>query len=103
MLRLLAGVTRPTVGTVVTRGRIAPLLSVGVGFHHEMTGRENICLNGMLLGYSKAHIDALFDDTVEFAELGEFIDTPVKFYSAGMCMRLASPSPSTATQTCSSS
>jgi ABC-2 type transport system ATP-binding protein len=88
MLRLLAGVTRPSVGSVVTRGRIAPLLSVGVGFHHEMTGRENIYVNGMLLGYSKARINALFDDIVEFAELGEFIDTPVKFYSSGMYMRL---------------
>jgi ABC-type polysaccharide/polyol phosphate transport system ATPase subunit len=88
LLRLLAGVTGPTTGTVVTRGRVAPLLSVGVGFHHELTGRENIYVNGMLLGFSKSRINALFDEIVEFAELGEFIDTPVKFYSSGMYMRL---------------
>jgi ABC-type polysaccharide/polyol phosphate transport system ATPase subunit len=88
MLRLLAGVTQPTVGTVVTRGRIAPLLSVGVGFHKEMTGRENIFVNGMLFGFGKARIKSLFDEIVEFAEIGEFIDTPVKFYSSGMFMRL---------------
>ncbi|MCU1427037.1 MAG: transporter ATP-binding protein [Actinomycetia bacterium] len=88
MLRLLAGVTRPTTGKVVTRGRIAPLLSVGVGFHQEMTGRENIYVNGMLLGFSKARITRIFDDIVDFAQLGDFIDTPVKFYSSGMYMRL---------------
>jgi ABC-type polysaccharide/polyol phosphate transport system ATPase subunit len=88
MLRLLAGVTRPTSGRVTTRGRIAPLLSVGVGFHQEMTGRENIFVNGMLLGFGKARIASLFDEIVEFAELEEFIDTPVKFYSSGMYMRL---------------
>jgi homopolymeric O-antigen transport system ATP-binding protein len=73
---------------VVTRGRIAPLLSVGVGFHQEMTGRENIHVNGMLLGLKKPEIDTRFDDIVAFAELEEFIDTPVKFYSSGMYMRL---------------
>jgi ABC-2 type transport system ATP-binding protein len=88
LLRLLAGVTRPTEGTVVTRGRVAPLLSVGVGFHREMTGRENIYVNGMLLGFGKSRIQGLFDEIVEFAELGDFIDTPVKFYSSGMFMRL---------------
>src|SRR5262249_15128835 len=71
-----------------TCGRIAPLLSVGVGFHQEMTGRENIAVNGMLLGLSKKRIDALFDEIVGFAELEDFIDTPVKFYSSGMYMRL---------------
>jgi ABC-2 type transport system ATP-binding protein len=88
LLRLLAGVTRPTAGTVTTRGRVAPLLSVGVGFHREMTGRENVYVNGMLLGFDRARIDALFDEIVAFAELDEFIDTPVKFYSSGMFMRL---------------
>jgi len=88
LLRLLAGVTQPTAGTVVTRGRLAPLLSVGVGFHQEMTGRENVYVNGMLLGLTRSEIDARFDDIVEFAELAEFIDTPVKFYSSGMFMRL---------------
>ncbi len=88
LLRLLAGVSRPTTGTVTTRGRIAPLLSVGVGFHQEMTGRENIYVNGMLLGFGKSRIDTLFDEIVEFADLADFIDTPVKFYSSGMYMRL---------------
>jgi len=88
MMRLLAGVTRPSTGKVITRGRVAPLLSVGVGFHHEMTGRENIYVNGMLLGLGKQQIDEVFDQIVDFAQLNEFIDTPVKFYSSGMYMRL---------------
>jgi ABC-type polysaccharide/polyol phosphate transport system ATPase subunit len=88
LLRLLAGVTQPTTGTMTMRGRVAPLLSVGVGFHHEMTGRENVYINGMLLGLGKSQIDSLFHDIVDFADLGEFIDTPVKFYSSGMFMRL---------------
>ncbi len=88
LLRLLAGVTQPTAGSVVIRGRIAPLLSVGVGFHREMTGRENVYVNGMLLGLTRAEIRARFDEIVEFAGLADFIDTPVKFYSSGMFMRL---------------
>jgi ABC-type polysaccharide/polyol phosphate transport system ATPase subunit len=88
LLRLLAGVSQPTTGTVTVRGRIAPLLSVGVGFHHEMTGRENVLVNAMLLGLTKAEIAERFDDIVAFADLAEFIDTPVKFYSSGMFMRL---------------
>ncbi len=88
LLRLLAAVSQPTTGTVTMRGRIAPLLSVGVGFHQEMTGRENIFVNGMLLGLKKSEVQSCFDDIVGFAELEEFIDTPVKFYSSGMYMRL---------------
>ena len=88
MLRLLAGVTRPSAGTVTVRGRVAPLISVGVGFHPEMTGRENVQVNGMLLGLSRDEVAERFDDIVAFAELGEVIDTPVKFYSSGMFMRL---------------
>ncbi|MEJ7764164.1 MAG: ABC transporter ATP-binding protein [Acidimicrobiales bacterium] len=88
LLRLLAGVSQPTAGTVTIRGRIAPLLSVGVGFHPEMTGRENVFVNGMLLGLDRAEIRARFDEIVEFAGLADFIDTPVKFYSSGMFMRL---------------
>jgi ABC-2 type transport system ATP-binding protein len=88
LLRMLAGVTRPTRGQVTVRGRIAPLISVGVGFHQEMSGRENIFVNGMLLGLSHAEVADRFDDIVEFAELGDFIETPVKFYSSGMFMRL---------------
>jgi ABC-type polysaccharide/polyol phosphate transport system ATPase subunit len=88
LLRLLAGVTRPTTGRVTVRGRVAPLISVGVGFHREMSGRENVYVNGMLLGLSKAEVARRFDAIVDFAELADFIDTPVKFYSSGMFMRL---------------
>lgn len=88
LMRLLAGVTRPTEGRVRVEGRIAPLISVGVGFHREMSGRENVLVNGMLLGLSKSAIERRFDEIVEFAELEEHIDTPVKFYSSGMYMRL---------------
>jgi ABC-type polysaccharide/polyol phosphate transport system ATPase subunit len=88
LLRLLAGVSQPTAGRMVTRGRTVPLLSVGVGFHQEMTGRENVYVNGMLLGLSRQEVASRFDEIVAFAELDEFIDTPVKFYSSGMFMRL---------------
>ncbi len=88
MLRLLAGVTRPSSGSITVRGRVAPLISVGVGFHPEMTGRENVQVNGMLLGLSRDEVAERFDDIVAFAELAEVIDTPVKFYSSGMFMRL---------------
>lgn len=88
LLRLMAGVTQPSHGVVRTAGRVAPLISVGVGFHQEMSGRENIYVNGMLLGLSAREIAKRFDDIVAFAELESFIDTPVKFYSSGMFMRL---------------
>jgi ABC-type polysaccharide/polyol phosphate transport system ATPase subunit len=88
LLRLLAGVTRPSEGHLRIAGRIAPLIGVGVGFHQEMTGRENVVVNGMLLGLDRQQIAARFDEIVAFAELEEFIDTPVKFYSSGMFMRL---------------
>ena len=88
MLRLLAGVSQPTEGRLRVVGRIAPLISVGVGFHREMSGRENVYVNGMLLGLTKDEIDERFDSIVAFAELTEFIETPVKFYSSGMFMRL---------------
>lgn len=88
LLRLLAGVSRPTVGQVTITGRVAPLISVGVGFHQEMTGRENVLVNGMLLGLTRRQVEQRFDQIVDFAELEEFIDTPVKFYSSGMYMRL---------------
>jgi ABC-type polysaccharide/polyol phosphate transport system ATPase subunit len=88
LLRLLAGVSRPTEGSLRIVGRIAPLISVGVGFHQEMSGRENVYVNGMLLGLTKAEVEARFDEIVAFAELKDFIDTPVKFYSSGMFMRL---------------
>jgi ABC-type polysaccharide/polyol phosphate transport system ATPase subunit len=88
MLRMLAGVTAPSEGRIRIAGRVAPLLSVGVGFHQEMSGRENVYVNAMLLGLTKEQIDERFADIVAFAELGDFIDTPVKFYSSGMYMRL---------------
>jgi lipopolysaccharide transport system ATP-binding protein len=88
LLRLLAGVSEPSTGRIEIRGRVAPLIAVGVGFHQEMSGRENVYVNGMLLGLTKAEVDRRFDDIVEFAELEDFIDTPVKFYSSGMFMRL---------------
>ena len=88
MLRLLAGVTGPTEGIVRVRGRVAPLISVGVGFHRELTGRENVYVNGVILGLTTQEIDGLFDSIVAFSEIEDFIDTPVKFYSSGMFVRL---------------
>ncbi|HMC38571.1 MAG TPA: ABC transporter ATP-binding protein [Acidimicrobiales bacterium] len=88
LLRMLAGVSRPSEGHIRVRGRVAPLISVGVGFHQEMTGRENVLVNGMLLGLTRREVASRFDEIVAFSELEEFIDTPVKFYSSGMYMRL---------------
>lgn len=88
LLRMLAGVSEPTSGSLTVNGRIAPLISVGVGFHQELTGRENVYVNGMLLGLTRSEIDERFDQIVDFAELGDRIDSPVKFYSSGMFMRL---------------
>jgi ABC-type polysaccharide/polyol phosphate transport system ATPase subunit len=87
-LRMLAGVTGPTEGVLRVRGRVAPLISVGVGFHPELTGRENVYVNGTVLGLSKREIDQRFDQIVDFAEVENFIDTPTKFYSSGMFVRL---------------
>ena len=88
LLQLLAGVTNPTTGRIRVTGRIAPLISLGVGFHKEMTGRENVLVNGMLLGLSAQQVAERFESIVDFAEMWEFIDTPVKFYSSGMTVRL---------------
>jgi homopolymeric O-antigen transport system ATP-binding protein len=88
MLRLLAGVAQPTEGHVRVVGRIAPLISVGVGFHQEMSGRENVFVNGMLLGLTEKQLRQRFDQIVAFAEIADFVDTPVKFYSSGMLTRL---------------
>lgn len=88
LLAMLAGVTAPTEGRVAVRGRVAPLLSVGVGFHPELSGRENVYVNGIILGLTRREVDAALEEIVEFAELREFIDTPVKFYSSGMFVRL---------------
>jgi lipopolysaccharide transport system ATP-binding protein len=89
LLKVLSRITRPTAGLAEVRGRVGTLLEVGTGFHAELTGRENIRLNGAILGMSRRDIAARFDEIVEFAEVGKFIDTPVKRYSSGMFMRLA--------------
>lgn len=88
LLQLLGGVTAPSSGRVQVRGRVAPLISVGVGFHPEMTGRENVHVNGTILGMTRREVDTKLDRIVAFAELEQFIDTPVKFYSSGMFVRL---------------
>ena len=88
-LKLLAGVLRPTAGVIRARGRIAPLLELGSGFHPDLTGRENVFLNGATLGIPRVEIKRHFEDIVEFAELETFIDSPIKFYSSGMTVRLA--------------
>lgn len=89
LLKILSRVTTPTAGTAKIKGRIASLLEVGTGFHPELTGRENIYLNGAILGMTKKEIDMKFDEIVAFAEVEQFIDTPVKRYSSGMYVRLA--------------
>jgi lipopolysaccharide transport system ATP-binding protein len=89
LLKVLSRVTRPTVGRAWIHGRVGSLLEVGTGFHPELTGRENIYLNGAILGMTKTEIDRKFDEIVEFAEIARFLETPVKRYSSGMYMRLA--------------
>jgi lipopolysaccharide transport system ATP-binding protein len=89
LLKLLSRITQPTTGTIHLRGRVASLLEVGTGFHPELTGRENIFLNGAILGMSRAEIKSKFDEIVAFAEVDRFLDTPVKRYSSGMYVRLA--------------
>jgi len=89
LLKILSRITEPTEGWAEVRGRVGSLLEVGTGFHPELTGRENIYLNGAILGMRKAEIDRKFDEIVAFAEIEKFIDTPVKFYSSGMYVRLA--------------
>lgn len=89
LLKLLSRITGPTVGTAEIRGRIGSLLEVGTGFHPELTGRENIFLNGAIIGMSRREICRKFDEIVEFSEIGRFIDTPVKRYSSGMYVKLA--------------
>lgn len=88
-LKILSRVTAPTEGTVYINGRISSMLEVGTGFHPELTGRENIYLNGAILGMSKAEVDRKMDDIIEFSECAQFIDTPVKRYSSGMYVKLA--------------
>src|SRR5262245_18030182 len=89
LLKILSRITEPTRGRVLLRGRVASLLEVGTGFHPELTGRENIYLNGAILGMTRAEIRRKFDEIVAFAEVEKFLDTPVKRYSSGMYVRLA--------------
>jgi len=88
VLKLIAGVMAPTTGEVHVHGRVSPLIELGAGFHPDLTGRENVFLNASILGMAGRDIAAKFDEIVEFAELREFMDTPVKRYSSGMYMRL---------------
>jgi lipopolysaccharide transport system ATP-binding protein len=89
LLKILSRITRPTAGTATIRGRVGSLLEVGTGFHSELSGRENIYLNGAILGMKRTEIDRKFDEIVAFSEIEAFLDTPVKHYSSGMYMRLA--------------
>ncbi|MGH9408142.1 MAG: ABC transporter ATP-binding protein, partial [Vicinamibacterales bacterium] len=88
LLKLVAGITKPSTGTVRVNGRVSALIELGAGFHPEISGRENVFINGIMLGLTKREVARRFDDIVEFAELTEFIDAPVKTYSSGMYMRL---------------
>lgn len=88
LLKIIAGVMKPTVGKVSVKGSIAPLIEVGAGFNSNLSGRENIFLNGYLLGFSKGYIREHMEEIIDFAELGEFIDVPMKNYSSGMKARL---------------
>jgi ABC-type polysaccharide/polyol phosphate transport system ATPase subunit len=88
MLKLIAGIGRPTEGAVVVKGRVSALIELGAGFHPEISGRENVYINGMMLGLTKREVAARFDEIVAFAELEDFIDAPVKTYSSGMYLRL---------------
>lgn len=88
LMMMMAGITAPSEGSVKVWGRVAPLIQVGVGFHRELTGRENIFVNGAILGLSRRQVERRLDAIVDFAEIDKFIDTPVKFYSSGMFVRL---------------
>lgn len=88
-LKIISGILKPTKGSVVVRGSIAPLIELGAGFDMELTARENIYLNGAVLGYSRKFIDQKFDEIVEFSEMKEFLDVPMKNYSSGMVARIA--------------
>jgi lipopolysaccharide transport system ATP-binding protein len=89
LLKILSRVTLPTEGKIILDGRVGSLLEVGTGFHPELTGRENIYLSGSILGMKKQEINQKFNSIIEFADIGQFLDTPVKRYSSGMYVRLA--------------
>lgn len=88
-LKLISGIMKPTSGAITTKGNIVPMLELGAGFDLELTGRENIYLNGAILGYSKEYLESKYDEIVDFAEIEEFIDMPIRNYSSGMMARLA--------------
>ncbi len=88
-LKLISGILKPTEGTIRTYGNIVPMLELGAGFDLELTGKENIYLNGAILGYSKQYLESKYDEIVDFAEIREFIDMPIRNYSSGMMARLA--------------
>ena len=88
-LKIISGIIRPTAGTLAVNGRVSALLELGAGFHPDLTGRENVFLNGTILGMKRWEISAKFDEIAAFAEIEQFIDTPVKHYSSGMFVRLA--------------
>lgn len=89
MLKVISGILEPTKGKVMTHGNIVPMLELGSGFDFDLTGRENIYLNGAILGYSEEFLKAKYDEIVEFSELGDFIEMPIRNYSSGMLARLA--------------
>ncbi len=89
MLKIISGILKPTEGNVVCCGNVVPMLELGSGFDFDLTGRENIFLNGAILGYSEDFLNAKYDEIVEFSELGNFIETPIRNYSSGMLARLA--------------
>ena len=89
LLKIISRITEPTSGEIILRGRLSSLLEVGTGFHPDLTGRENIYLNGAILGMTRKEIDSKFDDIVDFAKVEDFVNTPVKRYSSGMYVRLA--------------
>lgn len=89
ILKVISGILKPTKGKVIINGNIVPMLELGSGFDYDLTGRENIFLNGAILGYSKEFLISKYDEIVEFSELGKFIDMPIRNYSSGMLMRLA--------------
>ena len=89
LLKVISGIMKPTEGTVEVHGNVVPMLELGSGFDYDMTGRENIYLNGAILGYSKAFLESKCQEIIEFSELGEFIEEPLRNYSSGMMMRLA--------------
>ena len=88
-LKLISGILKPSEGTINVYGNVVPMLELGAGFDLELTGRENVYLNGAILGYSKEYLESKFDEIVDFAELHDFIDTPIRNYSSGMMARLA--------------